>query len=46
MVKNFLELTIVTVIVYLVLRNAQGFSVVARSFSQATGGYIRALQGR
>ncbi len=41
-----LDLTITAVVLYLVLRNAQGFATMMRALSGAWTSGIKALQGR
>ena len=46
MVSRVLEITFVSVLVYLVLSNATGFGAVTDSIAQAYVGSVKALQGR
>lgn len=43
---QFLELSITAVVLLLILKNANGFSTMMRSFSNAYTSSIKALQGR
>jgi hypothetical protein len=43
---KIIEATVVLVLVYLVVANAGGFSVVVSSISKAYAGSVKTLQGR
>ena len=44
--SQWIELTLIILVLYLVLSRASGFSSVMGSISKAYSGSIRALQGR
>jgi hypothetical protein len=44
--SQWIELTLVVLVLYLVLSRASGFSSVMGSIGKAYGGAVRSLQGR
>lgn len=46
MVSRILEITFVSVVLYLVLANSSGFGTVTESIAAAYVGSVKALQGR
>lgn len=45
-INKILEITFVLILVYLVVKNAQGFGSVIRNIGSVYGSSVRALQGR